>query len=412
MSKKTALLDALIIDGTGRKAIEGGRLIIEDSKIAEVGEKDSVPIPSDSKVIDCSGKSVLPGLIDAHVHLSMQADDNPFTGFGRTKMSFVGLAMQAVASAKTTLDSGVTTVRDVGSLNLVTIELRNLINAGQLRGPRILTCNQAIGITGGHGDDYKQSTFEGFRTTEGMTRFADSVEEAKKAVREQIRAGADWIKFYASGGALEPDPELINTYEYSFEELRAICDEAKRGLRSCAAHCQPAEQIKNCVRAGIRTIEHGVFADQDCAQLMKDRGVSHIPTMVVYYRFATMQSGLPASAIEAATRATRFQQAHVRQEWDQGVNIGMGTDAGAPMVPHGTNSAELEVFLKCGLDPLQAIKACTNNSAKALGLEKKIGTLEKGKQADILVVSGDLLKDVSLVQDRQEIFAVFKDGEL
>jgi imidazolonepropionase-like amidohydrolase len=411
VGRKTALVNAMIADGTGAKEITDGRLIIEDSKIVDVGERDSIRIPDDATTIDCSGKSVLPGLIDAHVHLSMQADDNPFTGFGRTKMSLVGLAMQTVASAKTTLDSGVTTVRDVGSLNLVTIELRNLINAGLLRGPRVLTCNQAIGITGGHGDDYKHSTFEGFRTTEGMTRFADSVEEAKKAVREQIRAGADWIKLYASGGALEPDPELINTFEYSLEELTSIAQEAKRGLRSCAAHCQPAEQIKNCVKAGIRTIEHGVFADTECGVMMKDHGVSHIPTMTVYYRFATMKSGLPASAIEAARWATEFQQSHVRQEWELGVNIGMGTDAGAPMVPHGTNSAELEMFTKCGLDPLDAIKACTFNSAKALGLEKKVGTLERGKQADILVLDGNILEDVKLPQDRKKIFAVFKDGE-
>ena len=207
MTKRTALINALVVDGTGRREIENGRLIIEGSKIAEVGERDSVHIPENSTVIDCSGKSVMPGLIDAHVHLSVVPDDNPFTGWGRTRMSLVGLAMQAVASAKATLDSGVTTVRDVGSLNLVTIELRNLINAGLLRGPRILSCNQAIGITGGHGDDYKMSTFEGFRKTEAMTTFADSIEEARKAVREQIRVGADWIKLYASGGVLEPDPE-------------------------------------------------------------------------------------------------------------------------------------------------------------------------------------------------------------
>ena len=411
MLRKFALVNGSIVDGTGAKPIENGRLIIEPPRIVDVGERDSVRIPDDARVVDCSGKSIIPGLIDAHVHLCMEADDNPFTGFGRTKMSMIGWAMYTVANAKKTLESGVTTVRDVGSFDMVTVELRNLINAKVLRGPRILSCNQAIGITGGHGDDYKQSTFEGFRKLEGMTRFADTAEEARKAVREQIRAGADWIKLYASGGALEPDPERINMFEYDFEELKAIADEAKRGQRNCCAHCQPAEQIKNCVRAGIRTIEHGVFADRTCAELMRDNNVSHIPTMIVYYRFATAKSNLPDSAIEAATRATEFQQENLRVAYELGVNIGMGTDAGAPMVEHGSNPAELGMFTKVGLKPLEAIKACTHNSAKALGLEKTIGTLEKAKLADLVIVQGDILKEIALIRDKNKISAVFKDGE-
>lgn len=408
--RRFALLDGLLIDGTGRKPVYDARLIIDGAKIVDVGPRDSVRIPDDAKVIDCSGKTIMPGLIDAHVHLCTEADDNPSTGFGRTKMSLTGWAMYSVASAKKTLESGITTVRDVGSFDMVTIELRNHINAGVLRGPRVLTCNQAIGITGGHGDDYKQSTFEGFRHLEGMTRFADSIDEARKAVREQIRAGADWIKLYASGGALEPDAEVINTFEYDYEELKAIVDEAKRGLRSCAAHCMPAEQIKTCVRAGVRTIEHGVFLDRSCAEVMKGAGASLIPTMTVYYRFATEKSSLPDSAIEAARRATIIQQNNLHIASDLGLNVAMGTDAGAPMVPHGTNSAELWMFTKVGLDPILAIRACTYNTARAIGLEKEIGSLEKDKRADVLVVNGDVTKDVRLVLDKSNIIAVFKDG--
>ena len=411
--KDIALINALVYDGTGKKPINNGRILIQKDHVVAVGERDQIAAnENNARIVDCTGKSVMPGLIDAHVHLVPFDDNNPYTAFGLTRHSAVGWAIESVASARKTLEAGTTTVRDVGTGANITVELRDAINRGSVEGPRILSCNRPIGITGSHGDSFKHTRFEGFQNMEREVRIADGVEDAIKAVREQVVAGADWIKIFASGGALETDPSRLFAQEYSPEELRAIVAEAGRAGKSCAAHCLPDEQMKNCINAGVRTIEHGVFAKRDTIQQMKERNVSLVFTLYPYYIFATSVTDLPDVTIEAAKRATKSQQDVFKIAREVGVNIANGTDAGAPSVPYGTATKELELMVKFGMTPIEAIAASTGGSAKALGIDKNVGTIESGKVADLLVVDGDVGRDVKILQDKEKLAMIFSKGRI
>ncbi len=410
--KKIALISAVIYDGKAKTPISGGVVVIQGKRILAVGERDQISLDNDTEVIDCVGRSILPGLMDAHVHMVPYDENNPYTAFGLTRHSNVGWAIESVSSARKTVEAGTTTVRDVGTGANITVELRDAINRGSVEGPRILSCNRGIGITGSHGDSFKHTRFEGFQNIEHEVRFADGIDEAIKAVREQVVAGADWIKIFASGGALETDPSRLFAHEFSPEELKAIVDEASRSGKSCAAHCLPDDQMKNCINAGVRTIEHGVFAKRDTIQLMKEKNISLVPTLLPYYLFATLETGLPDVTVEAAKRATKAHQEVFRIARELGVNIANGTDAGAPLVPYGSATKELELMVKFGMTPEEAIAASTSGTAKALGIDQNVGTLEEGKVADLLVVDGDVGKDVKILQDEKKIKMIFNKGRI
>jgi imidazolonepropionase-like amidohydrolase len=410
--KKIALVNAIVYNGTGKSPIDNGSVVVQGDRILAVGQRDQVSVDTDAKVIDCSGKSIMPGLIDAHVHMVPYDENNPNTAFGLTRHSNVGWAIESVSSAAKTLRAGTTTVRDVGTGNNITIELRDAINRGSVEGPRILSCNRGIGITGSHGDSFKHTRFEGFQIIEHEVRFADGVADAMKAVREQVVAGADWIKIFASGGALETDPSRLFAHEFSPEELKAIVDEASRAGKKCAAHCLPDDQMKNCINAGVRTIEHGVFAKRDTLQMMKDKDISLVCTLLPYYLFATTDIGLPDVTVDAAKRATKAHQEVFRIARELGVNIANGTDAGAPLIPYGSSTKELELMVQFGMTPAEAISASTAGTAKALGIEQTVGTITEGKVADLLVVDGDVGKNVKILQDSQKVSMIINKGRI
>lgn len=399
------------MDGSGAKPIQNGLVVVSHGKISAVGTRDTVRIPEDATKIDCSGKTVMPGLFDCHVHLVAHQDSDPYTGFGFAKKSSAGWAIESVATAKTILDAGITTVRDLGSPSNITVELRDAINQGIIAGPRILSCNSAISMTGGHGDSFRHSRFEGLGHAEGIGVLADGVDAVRLAVREQIKAGADWIKTFASGGALETRRGRSAALEYSFDELKAITEEASRAGKMCAAHCLPDGQTANCVDAGFKTIEHGVFAGRGTLEKMRDKGVSLIPTLLPYYSYAEDGLDVPETAIESARRASKSQREVFKTAMEVGVNIGLGTDGGSARLLYATSAREVSLMVKFGMSPSQAIATATSGSAKALGLADQLGTLESGKIADLLIVKGDVLKDVTTLQERNNIDAVMKCGE-
>lgn len=410
MANKFAFVEGTVIDGSGDKPIQNGVVLVEDGKVTQVGTSDSVKVPSDATKVDCSAKTVMPGLIDCHVHLVTQPDGSPYTGFGLTRMSLAGWAIESVASARDTLRAGITTVRDVGALANVTPELRDAIEAGRIEGPRILSCNMGISITGGHGDIFKHTRFEALEDAPGISLTADGVDAVRAAVRKEIKAGADWIKVFASGGALETAKGRIDAMEFSIEELKAIIEEAARAGKSCAAHCLPDRQIRNCVDAGFRTIEHGVFAKRETLEKMKEKGVFFVPTLTPYYWYATENLNLPDTTVEAARAATKAHQETFKNAMATGVKIASGTDAGAPRIPLALGAKELEVMVKFGMAPLRAITSATKESAEALRIDDQTGTLEPGKCADVLVVDGDVLKDITILQRRDKLSTIMKAG--
>jgi imidazolonepropionase-like amidohydrolase len=388
---------ARLIDGTGAAAITNAIVIVTDNKITAVGDAASVRAPGGATIIDLGDATLLPGFIDAHTHLigrvlgDPEGDASPvrdYESFG---------AILGVLHARDTLMAGFTTVRNVGAAGRFDdMALRKAINEGWTIGPRIESAGHAIGITGGHCDE------NGFRP--GVVQLgpldgvADGPEQIRQAVRLQIKYGADVIKTCATGGVLS-EGDAVGATQYSFEELKALVDEANKLDRKVAAHAHGTEGIKLAVRAGVSSIEHGSFLDEEGARMMGQRGTFLVPTLsaaeaVERAAKTGVLKGLRAekalAAAAAARHATRIALAN-------GVQIALGTDAG--VIPHGTNAREFFLMVDWGgLTNMKAIQAGTLNGAKLLGWDKNLGSLSPGKWADIVAVSGDPLRDIHAME--------------
>lgn len=401
-----ALRAARLIDGTGAPMVKNAIIIVTNNRISVVGDATSVRIPSGVKVIDLGDVTLLPGFIDAHTHLVGRVLGDPegemsavrdFESFG---------AILGVLHARDTLMAGFTSVRNVGaSGQFDDMALRKAINEGWTPGPRMQTAGHAIGITGGHCDE------NGFRPgllqLGPMDGVANGPEEIRAAVRYQIKYGADVIKTCATGGVLS-EGDAVGATQYSFEELKALVDEANKLERKVAAHAHGAEGIKLAVRAGVSSIEHGSFLDEEGARMMVERGTFLVPTLsaaeaVEKAAKTGVLKGLRAEKALAAAAAVRRG---IKLAVANKVLIALGTDAG--VVPHGTNAREF--FLLCewgGLSPMEAIIAGTMNGAKLLGWDKNVGSLEPRKFADIVAVSGDPLTDIHAME---KVVFVMKNG--
>jgi imidazolonepropionase-like amidohydrolase len=397
---------ARLIDGTGAAPITNAIVIVTDNKITAVGDAASVRAPAGATVIDLGDATLLPGFIDVHTHLvgrvlgDPEGDASPvrdYESFG---------AILGVLHARDTLMAGVTSVRNVGaSGRFDDMALRKAINEGWTIGPRIESAGHAIGITGGHCDE------NGFRP--GVVQLgpldgvADGPEQIRQAVRLQIKYGADVIKTCATGGVLS-EGDAVGATQYSFEELKALVEEANKLDRKVAAHAHGTEGIKLAVRAGVASIEHGSFLDEEGARMMGQRGTFLVPTLsaaeaVERAAKTGVLKGLRAekalAAAAAARHATRIALAN-------GVQIALGTDAG--VIPHGANAREFFLMVEWGgLTNMQAIQAGTLNGAKLLGWDKNLGSLSAGKWADIVAVSGDPLRDIHAME--KPVF-VMKNG--
>jgi imidazolonepropionase-like amidohydrolase len=401
-----ALRAARLIDGTGALMVKNAIIIVTNNRISLVGDATTVRVPSGVKVIDLGDVTLLPGFIDAHTHLVGRVLGDPEGEMSAVRDYDSFGAILGVLHARDTLMAGFTSVRNVGaSGNFDDMALRKAINEGWTPGPRMQTAGHAIGITGGHCDE--NGFKPGLLQLGPIDGVANGPEEIRAAVRYQIKYGADVIKTCATGGVLS-EGDAVGATQYSFEELKALVDEANKLERKVAAHAHGTEGIKLAVRAGVSSIEHGSFLDEEGARLMAERGTFLVPTLsageaVERAAKTGVLKGLRAEKALAAAAAVRRG---IKLAVANKVLIALGTDAG--VVPHGTNAREF--FLLCewgGLTPMESIIAGTLNGAKLLGWEKNLGSLEPRKFADIVAVSGDPLKDIHAME---KVVFVMKNG--
>lgn len=383
-----------LIDGTGQ-AIEPATVIVRDHRIAAIGLSRTVSIPRGATLINGRGLTVLPGLIDCHVHLCLGAEPDVVKAIAEETPAET--LLKAARLARQTLEAGVTTVRDVGSRDHAIFALKRAIDKGLTPGPRIVGAGLAVCMIGGH------ARFIG-QEVEGS-------EQVRKAVREQIEAGAEVIKVIASGGVLTPGTSPDQA-QMTLEELRSAVEEAGRAGRKVAAHAHGAAGMKNAINAGVHSIEHATLMDEEAVDLMQSHGVYMVPTLSALATTAACRRGcgIPDSALEKARAMTKRHQASFRQAHRRGLLIAMGTDAGTPFNAHGDNAQELDRMVAYGMTPMEAILAATSAAARLIGIEDQVGTLAPGKEADLLLVEGNPLRKIELLRDRSRLIGVMQAG--
>jgi imidazolonepropionase-like amidohydrolase len=401
-SKLKAIKVGKLIDVVSGTILTNQVILIDSNKISYIG--NSADIPKNAEIIDLSNATVLPGLMDCHVHLSWQPGDNYYEDIFRKTP--IDLAMRAPIYAKRTLEAGFTMVRDVGSVQLIDISLRNAINGGIIEGPRMLVSTFALGSTGGHADLIGFNPDIDWKGNKDYTGVADGVEEIRKRVRNNIKWGADWIKFMASGGVLSEE-ETSGLPQYSFEEMKSLCDEAHLWGKKVCAHAHGGEAIKMAVKAGVSSIEHGSLIDDEGIQLMKQNGV-YLVSDIYNDDFILAQytkKGYPDKILNKERMIGKLQRENFQKAAKAGVKIAYGTDAG--VYPHGGNGKQFYYMVKYGLTPMQAIQSATINAADLLDWKDKTGSISVGKLADIVAVEGNPLDDITILE---HVKFVMKDG--
>jgi imidazolonepropionase-like amidohydrolase len=385
----TVLKAARVFTSTSARPLAPGMVIVEGDHITQVGQ--SLAVPPGAQVIDLGDATLLPGFIDAHVHLAMEMSDDWYRDFYQSALRFPAeQALYAAKYARVTLEAGFTTVRDVGSQDYVALGLRNAINAGIAVGPRMLIANHGIGSTGGHADDapYPPERIKPAGTIQGV---CNGPAQCREAVRFQIKFGADLIKCMPSGGVLSlSDP--VDVPELTREEMDAIVSEAHAWHRKVAAHCHGDEAAKIAIAAGVDSIEHGSFLKDDTLRLMKEKGVYLVPTLFAGFWVGEKADHFPPAIAAKARAAAAQMQSMFQRAVKIGVKVAFGTDSAVE--PHGLDAREFALMVKNGMTPAQALIAATASGADLLGLADKIGTLEKGKLADLVAVPGDPLQDI------------------
>lgn len=393
---RTLYYNANLISGNGQ--VGHGYVLVEGHMLAEVGQGEPPKsLFRDSVVaVDLHGQTLLPGMIDCHVHLTMDA--LPKLNPAQTDVDHMLAFIRASRNALDTLHSGVTTVRDCGTPGNVDFALRRAAQDGLCITPRLLLSGQALCMTGGHGWQF-------------LGVEVDGVDSVRKAARQQLKAGADNVKLIATGGILTAGTEIGNT-QLTEEEMRAAVDEAHNAGKIAAAHAHGGDGIKNAIRAGVDSIEHGYFIDAEGIDLMLERGTTLVATSAAVRNVVTFgtQAGIPEAVVEKARSAISAHVASFQEAYRRGVKLAMGTDAGVPFTRHGKNLDELVHLVSMGMTPMEAIQVATRDSAQLLKLDHQVGTLEPGKYADFIVVKGDPLKDISLLQNPDNIRKVVLNG--
>jgi imidazolonepropionase-like amidohydrolase len=389
------LTNARVIDGAGSPPSDGMSVAIADGRIAAVGPAGEAPSSPAATTVDLQGRTLLPSLIDSHVHLSSLSLPGP--EFQSRDMSPEVRAYGLVRVARQMLEGGITTVRDCGSYGRSLFTLRRMIELGVCAGPRLVLCGQIVAATS-----------PGGRAFPGMYREADGPDEMRKAVREQIRQGADFIKIMSTG-ALTVADEDVNPAQMTLDELQAIVDEAHRMGLKVASHAEGAEGIRLSVEAGVDTIEHGEMGHTvpDVLDAMAAKGIILVPTLRVFPAVASASASFPQWMLEQARRLGENAHKTVEAARRAGVPMAMGADAG----PHGENARELVSLVEAGLSPMEGIVAGTRLSARACGIEAEAGTVEPGKIADLMVIDGDPLQDVGLFTQAERRWLVVQNGQ-
>lgn len=401
----------LIIDGSGR-TLEDRGILVDGQHIVGLGTEQELDLPEDVEVIDASNQTVVPGLVDAHVHTRMSGDpDAEQPEFAQITELPATTALKSYVNARADLEAGFTAIRDAGGRMYEDIALRDAINAGWLDGPRMRVAGQGLTVTGGHMDRTKRM-IPGIQIP-GPDAVVDSPDEARRAVRYQIKMGADHIKINATLSEHVSEKGEICSPEMTREMVEAICQVAHWAGRKVAAHCHGGEGARNAILGGVDSLEHAAWLTEEDLDLMAERGTFWVPTLtVITTGFERRFEG------DRPEHLRRWTERNYESVWrtlenalDRDVKIGAGTDAGVMGVPHGSNARELTLLVRGGMKPMEAIEAATRRNAELLNWSDEIGTIEMGKLADLLVIDGDPLQDVSILEDSDRIVGVIKGGQ-
>jgi imidazolonepropionase-like amidohydrolase len=396
---------ARLIDGTGAEVVGPALIVIENERIRAVGRQGTLEVPEKATIVDLGDVTLLPGFIDCHTHVAGRTLGSPGAETAVVRDFAATGAILGVGHVRDTLMAGFTTIRVVGSSDFDDIALRAVIQEGAIVGPRMVCCGHGIGVTGGHADvnGYRP----GLLDVDYKHGIADGADECRKAVRYQVKQGADAIKIVATGGVLS-EGDAVGATQYAADELKALLDEATKLERKVAAHAHGTEGIKLAVAAGVASIEHGSFLDDEGARMMAERGTYLVPTLMAAERVeqAAQVGILKGQRAEKAAAAAAGMRNAIKKAVAFGVPVALGTDAG--VIAHGTNAREFQLMVEWGgLSPMNSILAGTRNASKLLGLDAKIGTLEAGKLADVVAVQGNPLDDIRQLQ--KPVF-VMKNG--
>ncbi|HET7871987.1 MAG TPA: amidohydrolase family protein [Terriglobales bacterium] len=410
-NKPTYIRAGRLFDATSDTMRENVVIVVLGGRIQSVVPASSASIPSGATVIDLSRATVLPGLIDCHTHLGARADR--YDEIYRFKDTPFSHAFAAVVNARKTLEAGFTSVRDVGSLPFLAVDLRNSINEGLVPGPRMVASGPGISITGGHGDlnNYSPQTRVNMFPDERNFGIADGPDQVRHVVRAQVKYGVDVIKILATGGVLSKG-DSPGAPQFTLEELRVAAEEAHMAGRKIAAHAHGAQGIKNAILAGIDSIEHASLIDDEGIRLAKERGVYLVMDIYNddYLLNKAAEFGLPKENIEKERMVGQLQRDNFQRAVRAGVKMAFGTDAG--VYPHGDNAKQFFYMVKYGMTPAQAIRAATSSAADLIGRAKDVGTVEPGKFADLIAVSADPLQDVRALENVSWVMkggVVYKD---
>jgi len=393
----TVIKNVTLIDGVGREPVEGAVIAIREGKIIYAGSASGWnDADGDSAALDLRGKFVLPGLIDAHVHLagSGEADSQFYAPTGQ-------MALKILSNAQKNLAAGITTVRDLGGWSELEFDVRRAIQRGHFAGPRLCLAGRFISITEAGADYYT-----------GMYRVADGVDEVRKAVREQVKNGADVIKMGVTGAVLV-ESGIPGTTHFNEDEVLALVDEANKFGKRVAMHAHGIDGIRKAVYAGVNTLEHGTYLFQDSGviQYMAEHRIFLVPTLKVGWDIILAENSSIPSWIMEKNKASQGEAAlSLKMAYEAGVPIAMGSDVGTPLNYHGENALEVYWMHKAGLSKMDAIVAATGNAAKALGWDSWLGTLEIGKVADLIVHENNPLEDLRSLADKESLRFVMKDG--
>src|SRR5215208_1759470 len=396
---------ARLIDGTGAAPVQNGVVVVAGDRIIAVGAAGAVRAPQGARTIDLGDATLLPGFIDAHTHIIGRPLADPQSDEATVKEYPGFAAIVGVENARRTLMAGFTSVRVVGSPNFDDMALRRAVDEGYAIGPRMENAGHSFGITGGHCDE--NGFRPGLEDADYRTGAADGPDEVRKAVRYQVKYGADVIKICATGGVLS-EGDAVGATQYTLDEMRAAVDEAKKLERKVAAHAHGTEGIKLAVQAGVASIEHGSFLDEEAARMMAQRGTFLVPTLMAgeTVENAAKSGRLTGLRAEKGLAAARAMRNGIRTAAKNNVPIALGTDAGVG--PHGANARELRLLVEWGgITPMQALVAGTSSGARLLGWQDRVGTLAAGKLADVVAVPGDPLRDITATE---RVVFVMKGG--
>lgn len=395
-----------LIDGNGGEPVENAAVLIKDGKILDVGHENSVKVPDgEIKRLDAQGGFILPGFIDCHVHMM-------FNGFRFENPLYTPLSLyfyEAVRNLEKTLKTGVTTARDAG---MADYGVKRAVEEGLISGPRLQISVMPLSITGGHFDLQLKSGKTVKTSYPGLPEsVCDGPEEVRKRVREVLRAGAEVVKVMVTGGVISANDSPEHP-QFTMEELRIIVEEASYRNLPVMAHAHGSSGVKNALNAGIKSIEHGTYLDEECIQLLMENDAWLVATQLAHWsNLELLEEGeLPDFSQKDARKVAMNSHENMKKAYQAGVKIVMGTDSG--IAPHGQNLRELGYLCDIGMTPMEAIQAGTKNASKLVGMDDEIGTLEKGKLADVVIIKTDPIKDIKSLGNHKNIVLVMKEGKV